>query len=287
VPSGAKLLVAATAVLAAGLLVAGNAGAQGAAKAVGTCEEKEGTPPSGPNAKNLIELQANKARPTFDVGLADKSAGKDNISFSPKAGERIGNRVAAEVVDTPRAGEHPLRAEILIAAHPSKSGRAVVVEACFRNVDHWYAGSYAGTIRVYGPRLTDFNYALVVTTKWPWWVAILVIGATVLFSVLVFVLLPRVPNPKLKRDREEWRAWLALVLGIVVGALLAGLTYWSLYEANDTWGSDPQAQVLALVMASFSATVVGYGAVASAQRQIDPSGTIEQTGDSENRPKRS
>jgi hypothetical protein len=69
VPSGAKLLVAATAVLAAGLLVAGNAGAQGAAKAVGTCEEKEGTPPSGPNAKNLIELQANKARPTFDVGL--------------------------------------------------------------------------------------------------------------------------------------------------------------------------------------------------------------------------
>jgi hypothetical protein len=74
---------------------------------------------------------------------------------------------------------------------------------------------------------------------------------------------------------------------VVVGALLAGLTYWSLYEANDTWGSDPQAQILALVMASFSATVVGYGAVASAQRQIDPSNTIEQTGDSENRAKRS
>ncbi len=269
-PSGAKLSVAAAVALAAGLLVVGTAGAQGAAKTVGTCKEKEGTPPSSPNDQNLIELQANKARPTFDVGLADKPDGKDNISFSPKGGERIGNRVAAEVVDTPRAGKHRLRAELLIAAHPSKSGRTVVVEACFRNSDHWYAESYAGTIRVYGPRLTDFNYALVVTTKWPWWVAIVVIGATVLFSVLVFVFLPRVPNPQLKLGWKAWRAWLALILGIVVGAVLAVLTYWSLYEANDTWGSDPQAQILALVMASFSATVIGYGAVASAQRQIDP-----------------
>jgi hypothetical protein len=257
-------------VLAVGCAVAGNAAAQGGAGVVGTCTEHELTLPSAADAQNLIELQANKARPTFDVGLADKPSGQDNISFSPKTAEPIDTRVAAEVVDTPRAGRHPLRAEILIAAHPSKSGRAVVVEVCFRDADHWYAGSYAGTIRVYGPRITDFNYALVVTTKWPWWVAIAVIGATLLFSVLVFLFLPRVPNPKLRWTWKAWRAWLGTFLGIVVAAVLALLTYWSLYEANDTWGSDPQSQILALVMASFSATVVGYGAVASAQRQIDP-----------------
>jgi hypothetical protein len=52
------------------------------------------------------------------------------------------------------------------------------VEACFEDVNHWYAGSYEGTFRVYGPRITDFNYALVVTTKWPPWVALVVIFAT-------------------------------------------------------------------------------------------------------------
>jgi hypothetical protein len=166
---------------------------------------------------------------------------------------------------------------IFVAAHPSQSGRSVVVEACFENVNHWYAGSYEGTIRVYGPQIADFNYALVVTTKWPPWVALVVIFATVVFSVLVLLFLPQVPNPALNLPAQKtfweelkamWRPWLGLFLGIVVAAVLAGLTYWTNYEANDTWGSDPQAQILALALAAFGATVIGYGVVGSAQKQI-------------------
>jgi hypothetical protein len=155
------------------------------------------------------------------------------------------------------------------------------VEACFEDVNHWYAGSYESTIRVYGPRIADFNYALVVTTKWPPWVALVVIFATVVFSVLVLLFLPQVPNPALNpppkagskaKWKVRWRPWLGLFLGIVVAAVLAGLTYWTTYEPNDTWGSDPQAQILALALAAFGATVIGYGVVGSAQKQIGASG---------------
>lgn len=264
-PSGANTIAISAVVLLTGLALAGQAGAQGAEPKVPLCKENEqGTQPAA--TANPIELQANKARPTFDVGLADKPDGNDNIFFSPKAGERIDSQVAAELLGSPRAGKHRFHGQIFVAAHPSQSDRSAVVEACFEGVDHWYAGSYEGTIRVYGPQIADFSYALVVTTKWPPWVALLVIGATVIFSVLVLLLLPQVPNPALKRS--AWRPWLGLFLGIVVGAVLAGLTYWTSYEANDTWGSDPQAQILALALAAFGATVIGYGVVGSAQRQI-------------------
>jgi hypothetical protein len=275
--------------LVIGLALAGQAGAQGTEKKVPLCKENEKeTQPASSATTNPIELQANKARPTFDVGLADKSEGDDNIFFSPKAGERIDSQVAAEMLGSPRAGRHRFHGMISVAAHPSQSGRSAVVEACFENVNHWSAGSYEGTIRVYGPQIADFNYALVVTTKWPFWVALVVIGATVIFSILVFLFLPQIPNPALNPQvpsvegrwwkrllkkswaklKAGWRPWLGLLLGIVVGGVLAGLTYWTQYEANDTWGSDPQAQILALALAAFGATVIGYGVVGSAQKQI-------------------
>jgi hypothetical protein len=298
VPSGAKTLAISAVVLMIGLALAGQAAAQGTETIIPACKENEKeTQPA--STTNPIELQANKARPTFDVGLADKSDGDDNIFFSPKAGERIDNRVAAELLGSPRAGRHRFHGLISVAAHPSQSGRSVVVEACFEDVNHWSAGSYEGTIRVYGPQIADFSYALVVTTKWPFWVALVVIGATLVFSVLVFLFLPQVPNPVLNpqvpsesTERKElaeqkeltrrqkrrkkwkaklkvsWRPWLGLFLGIVVAAVLAGLTYWTQYDANDTWGSDPQGQILALALAAFGATVIGYGVVGSAQKQM-------------------
>ena len=286
-PSGGKTLAISVVILVTGLALAGQATAQGTETKVPACKENEKeTQPA--SAANPIELQANKARPTFDVGLADKSEGNDSIFFSPKADDRIDNQVAAELLGAPRAGKHRFHGLIFVAAHPSQSGRSAVVEACFEDVNHWYAGSYEGTFRVYGPRIADFNYALVVTTKWPPWVALFVIFATVVFSVSVFLFLPKVPNPTLNPQvpaleggskatgwerlkaklKVSWRPWLGLILGIVVAVVLAGLTYFTTYDANDTWGSDPQGQILALALAAFGATVIGYGVVGSAQKQI-------------------
>jgi hypothetical protein len=294
VPSAAKTLAISAVVVTAGLALAGQAGAQGVEKSVPLCKENEKqTQPA--STTNPIELQANKARPTFDVGLADKSEGDDNIFFSPREGERIKNPVAAELLGSPRAGTHRFHGQVFVAAHSSQSGRSVVVEACFQDVNPWNAGSYEGTVRVYGPQIADFNYALVVTTKWPWWMAAIVIGATVLFSILIFLFLPQVPNPALNpkvpselkgwekfkaKLKMAWRPWLGSLLGIVVGVVLAVLTYWTQYQTNDTWGSDPQAQILALALAAFGATVLGYGVVASAQKQIGGA----QSGDAEEVP---
>ena len=83
-PSGAKTLALLAVVSLAGLALAGQAAAQGTDATVANCKENErDTQPA--SGANPIELQANKARPTFDVGLADKSDGNDSIFFSPKA----------------------------------------------------------------------------------------------------------------------------------------------------------------------------------------------------------
>src|SRR5262249_61468622 len=101
-------------------------------------------------------------------------SGDAEISFALQAGKDVGRKanVAAEVTDLPRLNNHRLGGKVFVAAHPSESGRRVVVEVCLADVSNWDAGRFQGTIAVYGPKLADFTYAIVVTTKWPWWVAV-------------------------------------------------------------------------------------------------------------------
>jgi uncharacterized membrane protein len=265
VPSGIRFLlaVAATAVLA---LSVGTVEHAAAAESPPECDEPATVKPARRNALDLIELQPNALRPTFDIGLGHETSGADEISLRPKAGERFGPRVAAELLDRPRKGSQALEGEIRISARPSKSGRVVIVAACLEGVSQWKAGRYEGVVAVYGPRIADFNYALVVTSKWPWQVAALLIVGTVLFSALILFFARRPAAGSAQSNA------IATVAGFVVGALLAGLTYWSNYVTSDTWGDDPQAQITALVLASFSATVLGLGAVRAALTRLDGGG---------------
>jgi hypothetical protein len=133
------------------------------------CKEIERTAPAPANAKNLIELQANPRRPTFNVELDNDLGGDDSISFPPQSGRRPGRTadVAAEFTDPPRYKDHPLEAKRFVAAHASKSGRSIVLYACFEDVPKWSAGRWEGTVALYGPKLHDFTYGVVITTKWP------------------------------------------------------------------------------------------------------------------------
>ncbi|HEY7604365.1 MAG TPA: hypothetical protein VH760_08875 [Gaiellaceae bacterium] len=257
-PSGSRFVVVTAGVVA--LLLSAAAARGAATDGVPACKEVETTEPAADDATGLILLQSNAARPTFDIALADKSDGDDQITFTPTGGMDLGRTadVAAELTDFPRRSTHRLHGLVSVAAHPSKSGERVVVEACLENVRNWDAGQYKGTVSVYGPTIADFSYAVVITSKWPWWVAVAVIGATVIFSLLIVVLLG--PKP----SRKPWKWALSVGIGFVVGVFLAALSYWSVYVTNDTWGEDPQAQIVALVMASFAATVAGYGAIQGA-----------------------
>ena len=259
-PSGSRFFVVIVAVAVALFLSAVARGATtGSAPACKDVETR--TEPAADNAANLLELQTNAARPTFDIALADKSSGEDDITFSTKGGKRVGRTtdVAAELTDFPRRSGHRLHGRVFVAAHPSKSGERVIVEACLENVRYWDAGQYKGTFLVYGPTIADFTYALVITSKWPWEVPVGVIVLTVIGSALVsFFFGPSTSGVSRKRRYGSF------AFGFVVGAGLAALSYWGVYVTNDTWGEDPQAQIVALVMASFGATVTGYGSLQAA-----------------------
>ena len=219
-------------------------------------ENEQNIEPSSTDEQNLIELQPNAARPTFEVGLTDKPSGDDKIYFTPKGGRRIGHdaMLAAEVTDPPRSGSQPLDGKLFVAAHGTPSGRTAVVEVCFKDHSPFKAGRYQGTIAVYGPKLTDFSYALVVTTKWPWWSAAGLIAIALLGFALIAVISDFSGSGKKKGNLTYWAG---LVFGIVIGVVLGALTYFTIYNKNATWGDDPGTQITALAIATFTAATGG------------------------------
>jgi hypothetical protein len=227
------------------------------------CKEIERSRPAAENAKNLLDLQPNAARPTFDVELGYATSGNDEISFVPKGSKRPGQQadVAAEFTDAPRFSGQRLGGDKFIAAHASESGRRIVLEACFENVSQYAAGRYTGTVSVYGPKIADFTYAIVVTTKWPRWTALLTIGLTILGSFVVAFSSGALTFPKRKRGAtngdDRFKGYLKLAFAVVLAIGLAILSYWSVYASNETWGSTPPSDITALVGAAFAAAVGG------------------------------
>jgi hypothetical protein len=221
------------------------------------CKEAETTQPAAEDAQNLVELAPNAARPTFNVELDYQTDGTDDITFSPKAGKRPGPDadVAAEFTDAPRFNGHALKGDRFIAAHASKSGRSVVVYVCFENVPAYAAGRWEGTIAVFGPKLSDFTYAIVVTTKWPRWTAWLTILITILASLIVALLTEVLSKPG---DWKDWEGWLKIGFTVVLALALGLVPYWSVYGSNETWGSTPNSDVIALVSATFAAVIAGF-----------------------------
>jgi hypothetical protein len=236
------------------------------------CKELETTQPAADNAQDLIELQPNPLEPTFSVQLDDHSAGDDDITFLPKGGQRPGTDadVAAEFNDVPRYKGNRLGGERFIAAHAGKSGRSIVLFVCFDKVPAYAAGRYEGTVSLYGPKLADFTYPIVVTTKWPKWIAWLAIGITIVGSLIVGLLTGSLSRPAKRsanNQKVDWKGWLRLPFAFVLAVALALLPYWSVYASNETWGSTPPSDLTALVTATFAAAIGGF---ATAKKLLSP-----------------
>jgi hypothetical protein len=218
--------------------------------------EKANAAPLG--AKDLIQLQPNAARPTLDIALADKSGGTDKISFLPKAGRRVGvgTRVAAELTDAPRTGSAPLGGDIFVRANGTATARGVWrSQSAWRIFQDSRPAVYLGTITIYGPDFADFNYALAITTKWPWWSAVTIIGV-VLVAFAAIALISDFSGSEKKK--MTWSYGGGLVIGISIGLVLGALTYFTIYSKNATWGEDPGTQITALAIASFTAATGGF-----------------------------
>jgi hypothetical protein len=227
------------------------------------CKENETAKPAPYNGKGLIELQSNAARATFDVKLDSQASGSDFITFNPKGLKQPGSDalIAAEVTDVPRSNGRALGGVSQVGAGTLKSGRKVVLEACFQDVPRFTAGRYEGTVSIYGPKLADFNYAIVVTTKWPSWIAWLCIVATLVTFVSLSVISGtwKIKGPGKKAARlKRFGFWFTSLVTLVIVAGLAGGTYWTVYANNETWGANKFGDLTGLIAASFAAAAVGF-----------------------------
>ena len=131
-----------------------------------------------------------------------------------------------------------------------------------RIVPQYAAGRYEGTVHVYGPKIADFYYAIVVTTKWPSWIAVLTILLTFLGCIVVafftdVLVLPGRKESLTSNKGERLKGSVTLVFAGVFAIGLAALSYWSVYASNETWGSDPPSDLTALVSAAFAAAIGG------------------------------
>ncbi len=222
------------------------------------CDATATVAAASPTATDLVELEPNAARPTFDIALKDKeSAVDEELRLARKDRTRLEdvNAVGVELVDPPRAGTAKLEGSIRVSARVNQSKTRVIAFACVTGTSRWDAGRYEGSVLFYGPRLRDFNYAFVITTKWPWWSAIL----TLVASLVVFFLVAVATRSLVYQAGTAHR-----IIGTILGAAFAitavAPVYWTSYVNNPTWGSDPGQQLLALGAAGLTAATAGFAA---------------------------
>jgi hypothetical protein len=212
------------------------------------CSETKGPPPQA-SVKNLRELEANTGRPTFKVPLDSGATASDDITLPVKGRKKIGKtaRAASARVDQPRRNERRLKADIRVSAQPTDLGTGVVIFACISNKSSREAGTYEGTIDVYGPRFNAFSYPIVVTTKWPVWVPLAII-----ITVLVVFLFFEVR----RKETGAKGSGIYLVIALAAGAI----TYFAQYDSAETWGDAPGAQLSGLAVAVVTAAAAGRAA---------------------------
>ena len=121
-------------------------------------------------------------------------------------------------------------------------------------------GGYpGGTLRGWspctGPKIADFTYAIIVSTKWPRWIALLTIAVTFIGSMMVGSLGGALTLPQ-REERTRAKGYVTLGFAGVFAVALAALSYWSIYASDETWGSDPPSDLTALVDA-FAAAIGG------------------------------
>jgi hypothetical protein len=218
------------------------------------------TPGPFPDPKAAAELQS-ADRAALALRLGDKVMGQDEIGFPVKGGTNLGHSVtgaSAQVTNWPRKNGERLNARIHVSAQPFGTGNRVRLVACVDSKGTFTAGTYTGTVTVWGPQLREFSYPISVTEKWPWWVPALLIAAVAAVFVVLLWTQPVAPGPHVPLVEN------VICAAVAIGA--AALTYWTVYESNDTWGENPGSDITALVAGAAASAVAG---TAVARQRLD------------------
>jgi hypothetical protein len=223
------------------------------------CREVKGKQAAPNNPENPgIELQSNRARPTLAIALADRQSAVDSISFSTKdrllVPDTRRERTSAVLLETPRrSATEPFDGDVKVKASPLVGGTIVRLTACVDRGSILKAGAFQGTARIYGPKVADFDYAVIVTEKWPWQIAVAILWYAGLAFVIVAWLTGSLAFGHEKRV-------IPVAGGIVVGLIAMVPTFFGTYWNNATWGSDPGTHVSGLATAGLTAALAGLAA---------------------------
>lgn len=213
---------------------------QALADVTAACKETPGPTPQ--RNLSLRELQASTTKPTLTVAVKGRSERNGDVRLTVKDGKSVGTTpraASAEIIEKPMANNEELDATLSVAAAPTQRGRSVTVYLCATDVAR-QAGKFEGIVEVSGTRFKEFQYAVVVTQRYPLWIPVVILAV---FFILVVVT---------ELFRDATKIWSALPAAVVAGLFLVG-TYYGQYHYNDTWGDNFFEQVIALITAATGA----------------------------------
>lgn len=225
---------------------------------------------AAPNNKG-IELQSNRARPTMAIALADKESAVDSITFSTKLSPQSRRtvpdnqpaRTSAVLTEFPRASAvAPFDGQVKTKATTAAGATVVQLTVCVVRGASLKAGALQGTARIYGPAVADFDYAVIITQKWPWYIA----AAILWYAGLLFLIAAWLTEsltfsrPNMDETHRGASKIIATGTGTIIGLVAMVPTFFGTYWNNATWGSDPGTQMSGLATAGLTAAFAGLAA---------------------------
>jgi hypothetical protein len=237
---------------------------------------------AAPSKPPGIELQSNRARPSMAIALADQQSAIDSIAFSTKGRQTAPDNpranTSAILTEAPRrAAAERFDGEVEAMAETLAGRTIVVLTVCVTRGDALRAGAFQGTARIYGPKVADFDYAVIITEKWPWYVA----AAILWYAGLLFVVAAwRTNSLTFNRTPGEHGVGpvVATVTGTVIGLVAMVPTFFGTYWNNATWGSDPGTQLAGLATAGLTAAFAGLAAAHKLLTKAPPEESAAATG---------
>src|SRR4051812_21626887 len=146
-----------------------------ASAAEARCNDDVRGPTAKANATKLAELQANSGNASFILPVGDARAGSDDVTFDTKPRTTIGGAdtaATAAILNFPRSGGERFPAAVRVRAKPGPTDHRITLAVCVTGKHRFTAGTYQGSILIYGPRLNETTYPVAITSKWPAWVPI-------------------------------------------------------------------------------------------------------------------
>jgi hypothetical protein len=235
------------------------------------CErEEEGRSPS--RTKGTAQLQPNADRPALTVDLGGSTSDSDDVTLLTRGDKAVARKrrrveprdATADLRDSPRKANDRLDGDVVVSATPRRGNKAVTVELCVDSASTWQAGTYEGTVTIDGPRLRQFAYSVVITKKWPWWSAFLVLVAVVVGYILYAAGRDQAPAKHAKTGAIRTK-----LIYLAVSAAGGLLVYWSVFLQSETWGENPTADIAALALAGLTGAIAGGTAARAAFERID------------------